>query len=138
MSLLLLQGIPGSGKSTRARVLSIERTAVILSTDDYHVNAEGQYEFNRELARHRHSLNQERCRYFLQKGVNVIIDNTTLDNRSAHPYVVMAVALGIPVEFIRCTGDYGSIHGVPEETMTYMRNRLEPLSIEAALAAKPW
>jgi len=30
---------------------------------------------------------------------------------------------GIPVEIITCTGNYGSVHGIPEETMVRMKLR---------------
>ncbi len=86
---IIMQGIPGSGKSCAARMLGIQHNAVILSTDDLHMTASGVYEFRRELAAERHKRNQARCRHFLMRGVSVIIDNTNITNRQAAPYVQM-------------------------------------------------
>lgn len=136
-TLLLMQGVPGSGKSTRARVLSVQRHAVILSTDDFHYTPEGVYDFKRENAGIFHKMNQDRCRHFLIRGCSVIIDNTNITNGAANPYVTMAVALGIPIEFHRCSGVFLNTHGVPAGVVERMLAGMEILSVESALLAKP-
>jgi len=49
------------------------------------------------------------------------------------PYLDMAADLGIEVEVIRMTGDYGSIHGVPAHAMQAMKDRFEDFEGEVIL-----
>lgn len=138
MKLYLMQGLPGTGKSSLARVIARDALAVVLSTDDFHHTDPANphlYIFDPTLAVSRHEKNQERCRYFLSRGVSVVIDNTNITNAAIKPYVLMATALGIPVEIRRCIQEYGSVHGVPAEIIEKMRAAMEDLSVEKALAS---
>jgi predicted kinase len=140
MKLYLMSGPPGSGKSAKARLIARDKLAVILSTDDFHhtdPNNPHLYLFENTRAGECHLANQERCRYFMQKGVNVIIDNTNLTNRQIGPYVRLAREFGFDVEIVYCEGDYGSVHGVPAEVIEKMRKIREPLDPVIALTAEP-
>jgi hypothetical protein len=58
-------------------------------------------------------------------GVNVIVHNTFTQLREMKPYMDLADEFGYSVSEIVCRGNFGSVHGVPEEAIERMRNRWE-------------
>lgn len=133
-TLIVMQGLPGAGKSTLARMIAACTGAVICSTDDYHVEADGVYRYKANYAQDFHRKNQLRAAELLKAGKSVIVDNTNIRNWDASHYVKEARKLGVPVQFIRVSSPFKSTHGVPEETIARMRATQEVLSVEAALA----
>ncbi|XP_004579198.2 NEDD4-binding protein 2 isoform X1 [Ochotona princeps] len=88
--LVLLRGLPGSGKSYLARTLQEDNpNGVILSTDDYfYIN--GQYQFDVKYLGEAHEWNQNRAKEAFEKKVSpVIIDNTNLQAWEMKPYVAL-------------------------------------------------
>lgn len=89
--LVLLRGLPGSGKSFLARTLQEDNpSGVILSTDDYfYIN--GQYQFDVRYLGEAHEWNQNRAKEAFEKKVSpVIIDNTNLQAWEMKPYVALS------------------------------------------------
>uniref|UniRef100_M3Y408 NEDD4 binding protein 2 n=1 Tax=Mustela putorius furo TaxID=9669 RepID=M3Y408_MUSPF len=89
--LVLLRGLPGSGKSFLARTLQEDNpSGVILSTDDYfYIN--GQYQFDVKYLGEAHEWNQNRAKEAFEKKVSpVIIDNTNLQAWEMKPYVSLS------------------------------------------------
>ncbi|XP_045853178.1 NEDD4-binding protein 2 isoform X4 [Meles meles] len=89
--LVLLRGLPGSGKSFLARTLQEDNpSGVILSTDDYfYIN--GQYQFDVKYLGEAHEWNQNRAKEAFEKKVSpVIIDNTNLQAWEMKPYVLLS------------------------------------------------
>nr|XP_048703303.1 NEDD4-binding protein 2-like 1 isoform X5 [Caretta caretta] len=90
--LYLLRGLPGSGKTTRARQLKREFPgAVILSTDDFFFTEDGTYVFSPDCLDEAHLWNQKRAHKAMKNGKSpVIIDNTNIHAWEMKPYVIMA------------------------------------------------
>ncbi|XP_023375384.1 NEDD4-binding protein 2 isoform X2 [Otolemur garnettii] len=89
--LVLLRGLPGSGKSFLARTLQEDNpSGVILSTDDYfYIN--GQYQFDVKYLGEAHEWNQNRAREAFEKTISpIIIDNTNLQAWEMKPYVALS------------------------------------------------
>ncbi|XP_029802842.1 NEDD4-binding protein 2 isoform X3 [Suricata suricatta] len=89
--LVLLRGLPGSGKSYLARTLQEDNpSGVILSTDDYfYIN--GQYQFDVKYLGEAHEWNQNRAKEAFEKKVSpIIIDNTNLQAWEMKPYVSLS------------------------------------------------
>lgn len=88
--LIIMRGVPGSGKSFLARQL--RGHGVVLSTDDFFINFQGEYVFDRYRLQEAHEWNQRRADERLRDGTNpVVIDNTNLEIWEMQPYVVMAL-----------------------------------------------
>lgn len=155
--LVIMRGIPGSGKSTAAKRLVKE--GVIHSTDDL-IEATGDYlgyfeEIKRtnNWAKHgrMHSKNFKNAYESMKEGVSpVIIDNTNIKAAEAKKYVMAALELGYAnenIEFVE-VGTAGltaealaerNTHGVPLETIERMIKSMEsvgPLTVERVVGAK--
>jgi len=94
---IIMRGIPGSGKSTRARELVGE--GIIHSTDDlFMVN--GEYKFNHRMLGYNHGKNLKNFIKSLELGLSpVIVDNTNVRKRDYKGYVKAAEDAGYEVEF---------------------------------------
>lgn len=141
--LVIMQGASGSGKSTVAESIKemlwgLGHECRICSTDKQ-FEVDGVYKFDPSKITVYHAINQKLTREALQRGECVIVDNTNTQAWEAKPYVLMAKELGIPVFFVPCHGKFNNVHGVPSDKVEAMRNRCEPLTVEACLASKaPW
>ncbi len=135
-TLYVMQGIPGSGKSTVAKQIQAATGAVICSTDDYFTGADGVYRFDPTKLAEYHKANQDKAKEALEAGKSVIVDNTNILRIHCKPYVLVAVSLNLPVVFVRCEGRFSNVHSVPESVCVRMKMQMETLSVEAVLSAK--
>ena len=124
--LLLVRGLPGSGKSTYARLLN---GYVHLEADMYFENFCGG-KFQPHKLKQAHLWCQQRTVDELTYGNNVVVSNTFSRRWEMQPYFDMmnelgADELGVSIEVITMKGDYGSIHNVPYATVDKMRRRWE-------------
>ncbi|XP_012707935.2 NEDD4-binding protein 2-like 2 [Fundulus heteroclitus] len=145
--LILMRGLPGSGKTTRAReLLSSGPSGIILSTDDYFAEKEG-YRYDPGLLGAAHEWNQSRAKDALHDGRSpIIIDNTNLQAWEMKPYVKMALERGYKVDF--CEPDTRwkfdpyelekrNKHGVPQEKIAQMMDRYSfPISIDIVMSSQ--
>lgn len=155
--LVIMRGIPGSGKSTAAAKLVKE--GVIHSTDDL-IEATGDYlgyfeEIKRtnNWAKHgrMHNKNFKNALASMKEGISpVVIDNTNIKAAEAKKYVIAALELGYAnenIEFVE-VGTAGltaealaerNTHGVPLETIERMiksMNSVGELTVEKVVGAK--
>ncbi|PKU43554.1 nedd4-binding protein 2-like 2 isoform x1 [Limosa lapponica baueri] len=98
--LLILRGLPGSGKSTLSRILlGQSRDGIVFSTDDYFRQQDG-YTYNAAQLGDAHDWNQKRAKQAMEQGKSpVIIDNTNTQAWEMKPYVEVALEKGYRVEF---------------------------------------
>lgn len=72
--LVIMRGVPGSGKSTMANLLKLAcGRGICLSTDDFFLDKQGHYTFVPEKISMAHDKNQSKCREAMQKGISPII-----------------------------------------------------------------
>lgn len=91
--LILMRGLPGSGKSTKAKTFG----GVVLSTDDYFM-VDGTYVFNSANMADAHEWNRVRCLSAMLIGKHtIVIDNTNSRSWEAAAYVSMARQHGYAV-----------------------------------------
>lgn len=136
---VVMQGTSGAGKTTLAKHIAGVIDAEIFSTDEFHVENDGVYRFKADKLAFFHKKNQERAIAAMQAGKNVIIDNTNIKKFEAKPYIEAALQVGATVKFVRATGNFKNVHGVPDDKVQMMKEKMEDLSIEGCLnAVAPW
>ncbi len=131
--LTIVRGMPGSGKSTLAGELATayyDRCVdVKICEADQYFEKGGEYVFDPKLLPAARADCQSRTRKHLEAGRVVIVSNTFTQRWEYQPYLDMAAELGVKVQVIEVHGDFGSVHNVPDEAMTRMRNRWEPHNV---------
>lgn len=140
--LILMRGLPGSGKSYLAKQI-IDRgigypncSDFILSTDDYFVDQRtGRYVYDRLKLTQAHEWNHQRAYKTMSEGISpVIIDNTNLQAWEMKPYAMMAVNFGYSVEIVEPFTHWAfndkelarrNLHEVPKIKIKEMLERYE-------------
>lgn len=120
--LIIISGIPGSGKTTLAHnlVASINRKCVHYEADQYFETSNG-YNFNANKLGIAHNTCQTNTRNSLEEGICTIVSNTFTQDWELKPYIGMNKNYII----IQMTGDYGNIHGCPEYSVQRLKERLK-------------
>lgn len=105
--LYLMQGVPGSGKTTVAKMIREHHNALgdstaLISTDSFRFDDEGVYIFDAADNARYHKMAQKECiEEMANRDTNIIIiDNTNIQEWQAHPYLVMAEIYGYLVQVI--------------------------------------
>ena len=94
--LIILRGLPWSGKSYRAKELA-GKDGLIFSTDEYWYKIEDGknpniYSFNPNKLKQAHEWNQHRAKEAIQRGKPlIIIDNTNVRKSEPKPYIEMGL-----------------------------------------------
>jgi 2',3'-cyclic-nucleotide 3'-phosphodiesterase len=150
--LVIMRGLPGSGKSTKARRLAEEsgRDYVILSTDDFFVGGDGVYRFDAKRIVAAHKWNHVRARTFMSAGYPlVIIDNTNTQAWESREYCRAARVYGYAVEFCEADTPWAfdvptlarkNAHGCSQKAIARMAARWQHgLTVDQCINAKaPW
>lgn len=127
----IVRGIPGSGKSTLARALVCSGQAHFhYEADQFFICEKGEYRFEAPLLPKAHEWCQEQTKLALQAGFSVVVSNTFTRVWEMRPYIAMAEYLRCPVTVIHCVGEFGNIHGVPQNAVEQMRSRWETFAGE--------
>lgn len=121
--LILIRGIPGSGKSTFAKLI-LKKEWFHHETDDFFMLG-GFYDFKREQLPFAHRWNIERTEGEMSKGHSGIVSNTLITHKEMKPYISLALKYGYKVSIIKMGTQFVSVHGVPEETIKRMKDEWE-------------
>ncbi|KAM9237120.1 NEDD4-binding protein 2 [Leptosomus discolor] len=133
--LVLLRGVPGSGKSYLARTLLEDNPGgIILSTDDYFYE-HGQYHYDPDCLGEAHDWNRKRAKEAFEMRISpIIIDNTNIQAWEMKPYVTLAQQFKYKVMFREPDTwwkfkpkelERRNIHGVSKEKIKRMLERYE-------------
>ena len=127
MLLILIRGIPGSGKSTRAKMMQELNPALVHLEADMFFEASGEYKFDPTLLSTAHDWCYSNTAFNLLSGKNVVVTNTFTKMWEMESYLAIAQRLGCDITIIEMKSEYGSIHGVPEAKLQQMKARWEEL-----------
>ncbi len=123
-SLVILRGLPSSGKTTFAELLE---TRAICSADDYHYR-NGKYRWKPENIKSSHDWCQKKCKRFMDiECQKIVIANTNTTEDEMQPYQDLADMYGYRVFYIVVERRHGNTnnHNVPNEAVERMRERFK-------------
>lgn len=123
MELVLIRGLPGSGKTTLARDLA--RKGYDHHEADHYFEREGTYKFDPAKLPKAHARCLERTKDSLARGTSCVVANTFTMRWEMQPYLDAAKAAGVPVRVIEAKGEWENCHGVPVSAIERMRSRWE-------------
>ncbi len=124
MELVLIRGLPGSGKTTMARVLALVGYEHH-EADQYFVDRDGEYRFNSAELPNAHAWCLERAKDSMARGSRCVVANTFTRRWEMLPYMDAAKAAGASVRLIQARGAWENCHGVPADAIERMRERWE-------------
>lgn len=120
--LVLIRGLPGSGKSTMAKSMA---GYAHFEADMYFIGANGEYSYDRAKIQMAHAWCQKSAASALKRGTNVVVSNTFVRMWEMFPYFEMAAKHGIGVRVIETIGNWENTHGVPQAVIERMRSNFE-------------
>lgn len=136
--LIIVRGIPGSGKTTFAEFLfdklDLAIDVAILAADDYFYDDDDVYHFdaNKLHAAHMHCQQSVENAMVLDGDKEypnsvIIVHNTSTTPKELKPYLELAVKYGYEVTSLIIENRHGSenVHNVPEEVLAKMKNRFD-------------
>ena len=124
--LILIRGLPGSGKSVMARRLA-ESGYEHFEADQYFIGKDGEYKFDGAQIKAAHDWCFDRARATLAAGLPVVVSNTFSRMWELQPYVDLAKELGAPLYVMEARGAFENVHGVPAEHVARMKDRWQAL-----------
>jgi predicted kinase len=126
-SLILLRGLPGSGKTSLAEVLSENGMYPVFSVDSYFIDTEsGEYIFDYRENHIAYRECERKTREALRSGdLKVFVDNTFTIEWEIKPYMKMAAEYGYRVYVMTVEKRHSgaNIHGISDEQISKMAEK---------------
>lgn len=127
--LLIIRGLPGSGKSTFADFLcSIIPNAKRFETDDYWYDKDGNYNFDFSKIGLAHKDNENKVEQaMIDKVPYIIVSNTSTKESEVNTYIKLAQKYDYDYNVITKENWLGTknIHNVDDKTLSKMANNLK-------------
>ena len=138
--LILIRGIPGSGKSTFAKSIMKKADGVkreIFEADQFFMKS-GKYDWNPSKIADAHKDCFERMKWFLSSNekAEAIVANTFTTKKELEPYLKYASENKIDVTIFRMENRFDNIHSVPDSTINKMLSRFQSISGEIIIKEK--
>jgi NEDD4-binding protein 2 len=126
--LIILRGLPGSGKSSFAKYMFSNN---VFEADQYFYDENGNYNFDASKLHAAHLDCQKRVEELMkmsdttQYGDEIVVSNTSTTEKELEPYLKLAEKYDYKVVSLIVENRHGnkSVHNVPDETMEKMRKR---------------
>ena len=130
--LVLLRGLPGSGKSSFANL--IWSSFVICEADQFFYDAEGNYNFDPSKLKEAHKYCRDKVESFMldneknpQFYPEIIVSNTFTREWEMEEYFKLANKYGYKVVSLIIENRHNgkNIHGVPDDKIQIMKDRFQ-------------
>ncbi len=122
--LKIIRGPAGCGKSTAAA--EYVKKGFAHYENDMYCMRNGKYIYEESRAAEASDWCFNNVEKDLMAGKDVVVSNTFIRISRLRPYLDLAHRLNVDLEIINKTECYGSIHGVPKETMVRQITEFEP------------
>jgi len=122
-NLILLRGLPGSGKSTTAKLFN---KSPHFEADMFFMDANGDYQFDINKIKDAHNWCKSSVMDAMKKEYPIIVvSNTFTEEWEMDAYYKMAEELGYRVISMIVENRHGgkNEHGVPDDKLEIMKNR---------------
>ena len=122
-SLIIVRGLPGSGKTTFAELLG----DYICTADDYHMK-NGKYDWKPENIGIAHLKCQQKVEIGMKNKLSrIVVANTSTTEKEMSPYYTLAHMYGYKVFSVIVENRHNGVntHNVPEGTLAAMKNRFD-------------
>lgn len=127
-TLLLLRGLPGSGKSTLSKTIG----AITFEADMFFMEG-NEYKFNPTKLKEAHAWCQNQVEMTMKNSTKnfetsrIAVSNTFTQEWEMQPYYDLAKKYGYEVFSIIVENRHGgtNVHNVPEDKLEIMKNRFE-------------
>lgn len=121
----IVRGLPGSGKSTTAKMLQyIYIDTRHFEADQYFI-INGEYRFDASKLLNAHAMCLNNTENSLASKKVTIVSNTFTTKKELRPYFELAKKYSVKPQVITCQGQFGSIHNVPEDKLKQMKDRFD-------------
>jgi predicted kinase len=125
--IVIMRGVPGSGKSTFAKRCATELGFVHLEADAHFIDRAGRYAFDPARTSDAHSVCQRDAAAALATGQRVVVANTHVRLWEIAPYLGLAQLAHAHWIVVQCMGQWDNIHHVPPAVIESMHKKWEAL-----------
>lgn len=126
-ALILLRGLPGSGKTTLAKVLSENNTYPVFSVDDYFTNEiTGEYIFNFQNNHLAYKQCEALANDAMQQAISkILVHNTFTMDWEMEPYFKLAAKFNYQLFIVTVENYHGhqNVHEVSDEQLQKMADK---------------
>lgn len=123
--LVLVRGLPGSGKSTYARSTKM----LHFEADQFFEDMKGNYSYDIKLIAVAHDWCFSNAVKALRCGYDVVVSNTFTKLWELDRYLGVPLLLpNVEIEIVEMKTQYQNVHGVPEDKLKQMAARWEDFS----------
>ena len=132
--MVVLRGLPGSGKSSLARILAGNSDNITVCSADQYFETKNGYEFSKDDLGKAHEFCYDRCREALESNRSAIVDNTNSRLSEYQKYLDLADEFDVEYQIIEVVcrdREQGRIfserttHMVPHRVIIQMMSRWE-------------
>jgi predicted kinase len=125
--LILIRGVPGSGKSTYAKKHFPNHRH--LEADQFHMKG-GKYDWKPENVKKSHDWCQKETEAELDNDKKVVVSNTFTTLKEMTYYIELAKKMNKKIKVLRMTTQFKNVHNVPEEVLEKMKKRFQDFTGE--------